>query len=235
MEKEKVAQIFVSGNYRSGTSALAGVLWHLGVDMRLDCKENDSKKYYKPHKKDNNSLESYFSFECQSFCSLNNALFKKLGGGSRYTVRSGDWKKEKEVENIDTMILKYFNNRNKQGYYWGVKDPRIVPFMMLYWKYCDNPKFILTKRNDQSLMKSLQNHEGTNDNGYGSVIDTWNESREELKREIPKEYWLELEFEKFLDNPKETVDKIIEFIDYEPTEEQYNNAVAYIDKKLKHF
>lgn len=118
----KRALVVVLGMHRSGTSALAGTLHHLGVDLGASlmpaAEEVNSKGF----------------FENEQIVQIHERLLFELGY-SWHDVRlfPKDWLSREFVQSAKNQIIQIFHQEFGEGAVWGIKDPRICRLLPL-WK-----------------------------------------------------------------------------------------------------
>jgi len=118
-------QVVVLCGHRSGSSATAGVLHYLGVDMgtTMLLPSKDNPKGY---------------FEDIDFFNLNVRILRFMGLA---------WFSLPPEERI-VSLTPVFEGRIKslvesKGGIWGWKDPRTALTLPLYWNYLSNPYFVV--------------------------------------------------------------------------------------------
>lgn len=121
-----MCSVLVVGCFRSGTSAVAGVLHHLGVFMGS-------------HFNDPNSGNVKGYFEDLDFVKLH------------YELMFSRDSKEPLLKEYQQLV----NQRNCDHAVWGVKDPRLCVLLSDLFHYFPNPKIILTHRDPKAISVSI--------------------------------------------------------------------------------
>lgn len=150
--KNKRHAIIVLGMHRSGTSALAGVLYQLGINLsdNLLPPQDDNKKGFWEHK---------------DIYQIHEKLLKDLHS-SWDDVRGlpDKWWTSDIVAPYEEKILKILQRDFSNSAFWGIKDPRICRLLLL-WKpliesFDSTPYFIIIIRNPIEVAASLAKREG---------------------------------------------------------------------------
>lgn len=223
-------QIIVLGTYRSGTSAIAGILYYLGIDMFLKSEKNEF--FLRPVGK-SSVYQKYLNYECEIICQLNNHLLGEIGI-SRFDIKDGDWEKIDGNKKTNIKIEDYIEKRNKQNDVWGVKDPRMVSLFHLYEKYLDDYKVIINTRSRGSNIKAIRRREYDNTESVMRLVDKHNVMLLRLKAKI-KSRALNTEYETVIQEPEKQVDRIIKFLEIKLDKQTRQKAINSVKKKLKHF
>lgn len=123
--------ILVLGVARSGTSAVAGALHHLGVHM-LDI-EKASTQQVSPNPRG--------TFEDENFLTLGLQLQKNGFSAS---------------ETIKKSYLELIARRRQQYALWGFKDPRSMFALEHFLEYLGDSRAVLVRRNAEATRRSLR-------------------------------------------------------------------------------
>ncbi len=144
--------IAVLGMHRSGTSAMAGVLNILGVDLGqtfLPPNEYNEKGYWE-HADINDTHER---------------LLTALGSSwDDIYSRPERWWKSKDVGSFSLEIINIIKRDFSNSPLWGIKDPRLcrlLPFWMnIFRKLGCGPSFIIISRHPYEVAESLGKRDG---------------------------------------------------------------------------
>lgn len=158
--------IIILGMYRSGTSLVSGLLYHMGIFMGEDFGSNDDPW---PH------------YEDQAFVSLNQQLLTSAGGS---------WRNPPSIESLWTAshaynerIQRLLRNRCSNKPLWGFKDPRTcltVPIWHNHLLLWGKPYYIIVWRERDRVISSLiQRAKAHGDEGRTEV--QW--------RQLVGDYW----------------------------------------------
>ena len=146
--------IVVLGCFRSGTSAVAGTLHHLGIFM--------GEKFTDPNK---NNPKGFF--EDQEFKHLHEA-YEDCQTDS---YDKGTW--------IDQHYKNLIDSRNARHTIWGVKDPLFCQYLSKFTSFCPDTKVIVCRRSVDQIAESMARAVGIN-NIFTSIaqgyVDQMNES-----------------------------------------------------------
>ncbi len=205
--------VIILGMHRSGTSLIAGILHHLGVDMGR-------------HLLGRSWSNPLGHFENIEFLDLNERILKEAGGSWREPPR-----KEKILElngkfseEIRNVIKKNKNN------VWGWKDPRTVLTIDLFINFLENPYFIVCNRNVMDIAKSLYKRDKIPIEEGLNLIKIYINRINEFFRNN-KEYnkrRLDVYYEDIINNPLGNIKRIVEFLDLKPSKEQVIKALSFI-------
>jgi len=213
-------QVYVIGVHRSGTSMIAGILQHLGVEMRLDSKKNRLEALRFPSRHD-----PYMTYECQNLCNINTRCYEALCKDRR-RADANMWK-ELANHKIIQRIKKYIRQRDAQNKIWGAKDPRMVPFLPLYRPFSSNMKVILVRRNIRSNMESISRRDMIGLTVAESIVKRHQKILDiyEQDETINK---LVVEYQYTKENKEKTIKRICEFLDIKQTEKQMEQTIKFV-------
>lgn len=205
--------VIILGPPRSGTSATAGVLSKLGIDMGSD-------------KFDKSRANPLGYFEDEEMYDLNTDIIN-CAGGSRYDIPS-----RHQIltckHNFDKRIEPIIQTK---GEYWGWKDPGTVLTIELIIPYIQNPFVIICDRDIEDSTTSLYKMDQLSLNNAERVQKIY---RNRIKsfcrthRQIPK---IIIEYNNFVNNSEMYIDKIISFLDIDTSQEKRENAIRHIRRK----
>lgn len=210
---------------RSGSSALAGCLHRMGVDM--------GEGYFQPT--DNLNPKGYY--EDTRFRGLTNALT-----GYRYDIYYPQRISAGYLMNFEKLIL----GRSRKEF-WGVKDTRMVflfPYLAEIFKKRAEVKVITMLRAWDDIARSIQRHsqiaydgqlEMTLDQAW-ELVKNWKVGWSESRKFIPPESEYQVFFPDLFKNPEKTLAGVWAFIyGEEPIKSDIEEAVKFIDQDLVHF
>jgi hypothetical protein len=131
--------IIVLAMHRSGSSAVAGILHYLGVDMGAEYFLAPSPANPKGY------------FEDSRFVNANSMALRSVGGAWNCNV------KPHEIVETRTEHKRRIRGllRNRDGI-WGWKDPRTVLAWPLYEPYLKGHKFVMVTRDNAKIAQSLR-------------------------------------------------------------------------------
>ncbi len=212
--------ILVLGTHRTGTSLVAGILHHLGVNM------GDEMKPAHP-------TNPAGHFEDMDFLALNDKVV-------------GNWQSPREdLVSADALSNYEMLVRQKTSTLWGIKDPRlcitakwILPFL---YKYGNDVRVIATHRREKAIYASLRTRNPITLQKAEWITETYIWSRHRFHKSFPGK-WMPIYFEELTDLDRtigaDNISDIIKFV-FEglpaPDEQQVADAVAHIDPSLRHY
>jgi len=216
MTRDQSKTVVVLGMHRSGTSMVAGVLARLGVDMG---QELLGKSWSNP----------LGHFEDKDFVELNERILDAAGGSwnnppSESAIRDQEPSFAKEIKNLI---------RAKESNIWGWKDPRTCLTIELYLPYLTNPYFIVCRRDYQAIAESLRRRDRMKIEQGIKLAKIYEDRIKGLFRAHPELPRLEIRYEDVLAAPERELRKIIEFLEIQVNQEQYQQALQLILSREK--
>ena len=212
---------FVLGMHRSGTSALAGVLNLIGLNLGTDLMESSKdnpKGYFENNKvqilnekilKDNYSSWDDYNFD------FNSIPFKV---------------QQNYIKDAEKIILEEFNFVNQ----FAIKDPRLSLLFPIWERACTNLnidiKVFIQHRAPMEVANSLKTR---NDFKFEKSFLLWSQyffSAEFYSRSHKRHF---ISFEKLIGNSSDEIAKIAKFIGKKGID--FNNALTFLEPKLKHY
>ncbi len=188
--------IIVLGCYRSGTSAVAGILHHLGVPM--------GKKFDPPTK---NNMQGFW--EDIEFKTLHTQF---------------DLNREVRNPELTTMYVDLIKQREAEYSLWGIKDPLLCNNLNRFISNLTSDYKLIVCRRDvndiaHSMAKAVESQMCFLP-AANFYVKSMNDQLEKYEGPI-----LELTHNDNLSNPKSTVEKIASFVGLEPNWQAYNHIV----------
>ena len=212
--------ILVLGVPRSGTSAVAGCLYHLGVNMGIG------------HLQQGNEWNQNGYFEDLRWQKLNKQIT-----GERYGHNEPEaiWRKQAEQYKALAEVC------NKQPL-WGMKDPRLCFTAQFIWPYLDDCRIVAVYRNPMASATSLVAHSQGNYKGqHGMSLeqamglrDLWAEAMEQRLREWDGES-ITVRYEELLGDTARQVERLARFTFWQTgIVPDYAAAVQFVNPELRH-
>ncbi|PFI73611.1 sulfotransferase family protein [Bacillus cereus] len=207
--------------HRSGSSALAGTLHFLGVDMGsnlLKASPANPKGY----------------FENSYFVKLNDFILKLF---------DATWQTPPSREIITSKKLEFYGvqnslNENIQPI-WGLKDPRTVLILDIWKPYLEkiaDITYVFIWRPIEECVASLTYRDNMNLDTARKILETYLMNlkyyREQLKKE--NKDIVDVYFQEFLEKPEIFVKQVNLRIN-QPCDHNLDIVKEFLDKKLKHF
>lgn len=211
--------IIITGMHRSGTSMLAGILYHLGVYMGDDLMIDDI---------DIGQVQEQPCgyFEDREFMRINDMILQKAKGA---WDRIPDWgfllKKCREGNNTLDVLLE---KRSRNYQYWGFKDPRTCLTISAYLGR-QNCKIIVIYRNQVDVVESLVIRESHMSDHYANYL--YKSYRQYLNFALQGTYYLGVSFEHLI--MTKDVSPIVNFLGLTPTDDQYKMAISHIKPEVR--
>lgn len=213
--------IIVTGMHRSGTSMVAGVLYHLGIYMGDDLMIDDIDQ-------GQTKEQPCGYFEDREFMRINDTILQ---------IANGAWNKipdrerllvacDKENNILDILLDK--RDRNRGHALWGFKDPRTCLTLPAYLKRRSNNKIIIITRSKEAVINSLVVRETWMSRHMASYL--YESHLDYLRLSLEGTYHLELSFEYLV---KKRIDSLVEFLDLSPSNDQYKMAISHIKPGVK--
>ncbi|MBL6598164.1 MAG: hypothetical protein ISP41_04675 [Alphaproteobacteria bacterium] len=145
--------LFVLGMHRSGTSALSGTLWRLGLDLGTNLM---------PPEEGSNSLGFY---EHNSIVPIHEVLLRAMGSHWSDTEAFPDgWLESTAAAEARAAIQSVLDHDFPAGRTadWGMKDPRLCRFVPLWRPLLKTvqPCYILVRRDPAEVAASLEARDG---------------------------------------------------------------------------
>jgi hypothetical protein len=209
---KNINMVIILGMHKTGTSMIGGVLSKLGINMGI---ETLKKHWENPF--------GYFEDKC--LVELNKLILKSA---------NGSWDKPPDRESIlinekkfSSDIANLIDKEKKLGVR-GWKDPRMSLTIDLYLPHLENPFFIFTHRNNQAVAESLNLRNGLKFEDSIILKQIYEDRIENFFMENSHYKRLDLYYEETLRNPIECVNKIIKFLEIQPSKKAVKNAINFI-------
>ncbi|GAG72835.1 unnamed protein product, partial [marine sediment metagenome] len=219
MNNSQSKTVIVLGMHRSGTSMVAGILNKLDINM--------GKKMI--GKSASNPLGH---FEDKDFFDLNNRILETSGGSWDFPPEEEDIiaQKDKFKKEIRDLVTVKSEGRSK---YWGWKDPRTSLTIKLYLPYLSNPYFIVCHRETMDVAESLQRRNDMEIQKGIKLREIYKERICKFFTEFPKLRKIDLYYKDVMQDPKECVRKIVNFLNIQVNKEEHQKAINFILPKGK--
>ena len=142
--------VCVLGMHRSGTSLVAGLLRHLGIDLGPDDALLPA---------DSNNPSGYF--ELRELVHLNNDILAHYGGswGELPELPPG-WEDSDELAQIRDSARRLLRRRFAESPQWGWKDPRTCVTLPFWQRLAPGLRYVICVRNPVDVAYSLRSREG---------------------------------------------------------------------------
>ncbi|WP_051057905.1 sulfotransferase family protein [Bacillus altitudinis] len=208
-------------NHRSGSSAVAGVLHHLGIHMGEQL-IGPSSSNLKGH------------FENINFVIMNDKILESLNSfwfapPSRTSVLSNQFPKD--------QIRSFLSNQVKPV--WGVKDPRTALTFDIwkpFFEEISDITFIFVWRPIEQSVSSLALREGFGERTADFILKIYEDNLKRIRKELEQKEKdiIDINFSDLLGNPEPFV-KEINFRLNKKEDQNIENVRGFLDGKLKHF
>jgi hypothetical protein len=216
---EKKNIYFVFGLHSSGTSCVAGVLHHLGINMG-----DDLIGYY------GNDPEKTCGFEDRELLGICRSALNIYSADPQinrhFEERLGNWilhQKQKTLQGTKGV---------------GGKHPLLCAFGEELKKHCGDTFYgIFVDRPPEISTRSII---GRGDlKGNPELIKKHMKylasKKEELQNSLPPERQITIEYEKLIANPENEVRRLASFLEHIPDEHQISKAIQYVRPDMKHY
>lgn len=190
--------LIMLGMHRSGTSALSGTLWRLGLDLGTDLM---------PPEEGSNSLGFY---EHNSIVPAHEILLRTLDSHWSDTEPfPNDWLESAAADEARTSIRSVLDRDFPAGRTmdWGVKDPRLCRLVRLWWPLLDSvePCFILVRRDPAEVAASLETRDGMT---WEAALRLWWRYMSEAERDTRGATRIFVDYDQLLGDWRTLVDRI---------------------------
>lgn len=242
MKKKYIGPVFIIGMPRSGTKLLRAILnRHSKVSITV------AESHFIPYLVDKFGITQPFDNKDQL-----NKYFKELKKSplNWWAEKSGyKFNKNKFRDCVDNVswgsifrctFMQFSPNKSSNKIIWGDKSPGYINHIGLLEKIFDNPKFIHIVRDPRDYCLSVKNAWG---GSFIRAANSWNKTIYNLidkKYDKTKNNFITIRYEDLLTNPKNTIEKVCEFISvgYESRMLTFNKSPEYVGdargyKKIK--
>lgn len=204
--------VAVMGPFRGGTSCTAGVLHTLGVSM--------GRHFEKA--KPSNPKGFFEASQLAQIC--------------RRSYREPWMKQQNEFDQRVSLLRMWANNRRREmkDAVSGGKHPTMClmgPELLAAW---GNVRWISVERPAAEVVASLiKRGWGWGKDAPREVLPKMIDERDRFLSTVDQETVLRIKFADLVGDPIKQIDRMIEFLDIQPSEEQLRAAVEFVDPNLK--
>lgn len=201
--------VLILGTPRSGTSAVAGVLSKLGIDMGRDfmpATEMNPKGF----------------FQCLDF--------EELFDGQEHYMPRVDLNADAEfVRRLRTVVAAKCGT----GRDWGLKSGRLAFVLPTVLSACDYPVRLIVTRRDRERSKASWLQHIPDTDGIQTGNETIEEAAAAVEKAVPASGLtpLVVDFDRLIDDAEATVRRIAEFVGRPCTEA----ALSHVDASLRRY
>jgi len=201
--------IAIMGGYGGGTSLIAGLLYHLGINLGIKAPKETDKICCKYE-------NDYLGHICRS----------------SYTE---PWLSE-DIPYVDRVNhLRHWAGQrckeNEKPLCFGGKHAILSLMGQELLEAWNDPYFICVDRSPDECYETMnQAGWGWHPRAIKYAIDHLFSARDEFLREYSPRF-LRLSFKRTLLSPSNSIQEVCDFLEHEPTPEQWNNTLAYIKDK----
>lgn len=204
--------------HRSGTSAVAGILYALGVNMGTT---TEGERWIGRHWSNPTG-----HFENPAFLSLNQRI---LGGDATGIRGLPKW------EDLDTRGARFLPDIERllaasESDLWGWKDPWSVLTIDLFLPRLKDPYFVIVHRDRSEILASLRKRASQTDEEIGQLIGIYERKLSELSESLKPRPILHLRYRDLTDRPGPEVERLVAFLGLRPTGEQLERALGMVLK-----
>jgi hypothetical protein len=216
--KRVTKTVVVLGMHRSGTSAVAGILHALGVNMGTT---TEGERWVGRHWSNPTG-----HFENPAFLTLNQRI---LGGDATGIRGVPKW------EDLGTRGAQFLPEIRRlldasESELWGWKDPWSVLTIDLYLPLLKDPYFIIVHRERAEILASLRKRASQTDEEIGQLIEIYDRKLAELAETLKPRPVLHINYRELTDHPGPEVQRLVDFIGMRPTGEQLERALGMVLK-----
>lgn len=211
--------VVVLGSHRTGSSALAGALHKMGINM--------GDKMYMEHPVSNPTGH----YEDCEFLHLNGKAV-------------GDWR-HPQLELPDGYLDRYLGlikAREEKNELWGIKDPRFCVTLRWIYPHIKNLKIICTHRNVEDAAKSLRRVHGLSMQDALRIQYLYEGARVHTLQEVVSNYenttetcvYTDNYFDELMKNPNERLLHILKWLRLD-NPDRLKKGVEHINPELRHY
>ncbi|MFK7733832.1 MAG: glycosyltransferase, partial [Pseudomonadales bacterium] len=218
--------LVVLGMHRSGTSALTGLLEHLGVDLGetlLETQPDNEKGFF----------ENKFVVE------TNDAILEAVGSSWDDSFPlPDDWQSYFNDSRMAADISGFLKREFQSNHLSALKDPRLcrlLPYWLpLFAGAKVQPHFAIVARNPLEIAESLHTRNGFS---LEKSLLLWMQymlDAEAHTRHLPRGF---VHFDAILDSPKESIERLFNAADLpqpDPSATNEKALASFLDDKLRH-
>jgi len=237
----------------SGSSLIAGVLHHLGINMGDSLKQGQR-------------INPKGLFEDEAFSNILGKIWFIYNSSPGYRRRV-DQERLLSIGKRYKQELAFLLGQRQQGVAWGVKEPRMSLLWPLLTEYLKNPHWIIagrdldrmTRSRHTKLKKRVSRHRMENiayyikKGHYFTILSYLTNSlrfmnvRENELRDVIAHYYnlldemvsghpcLKVEYEDLTRQPEKGIESIIRFLSIRPDQHQIDAALAFVSPELRHY
>jgi hypothetical protein len=210
--------VIVLGMHRSGTSAVAGILYALGINMGTT---TEGERWVGRHWSNPTG-----HFENPAFLALNQRI---LGGDATGLRGVPKW------QDLSTRGAQFLPDIARllsasESELWGWKDPWSVLTIDLYLPLLKNPYFIIVHRDPAEIRASLRKRAAQSDEEIEQLIGIYDRKLAELAKTLPPLPVLHIHYRELTDRPGPELQRLVDFIGLRPTGEQLERALGMVLK-----
>jgi len=198
--------VVILGVHRSGTSMVANILHHCGVNMGRVFREPDE-------------YNKYGYYEDLDFRALNKWIIN-LAGGTWYNPPTAEAIK-RSAERIPYIISALIAHKQRVSL-WGWKDPRTVLTIADIHPFLRRPLYICVRRNPDAILRSLK--ERASGGGYSESNEHW--------KSLIGTYQEQLNLFLYKRNPFHIFVDFERLVNKETSEEEVTKLLSYIGAPL---
>jgi hypothetical protein len=208
----------IAGMHRSGTSMVARLLNHCGLDL-------GPEEDLLPPAPDN--PEGFW--ENRGFFKLNNAILKALGGRwDRPPPLPQGWPDSRAVRRLRARAADLVRGFREP---WGWKDPRNCLTLPFWKKVLPGVRTLVCVRNPLAVAQSLREREGTS---LAACFDLWLTYHRHLLAAVPGEDRVVTHFDSYFDDPVSELRRVLALVGMDPGGLDLAGPCSTIRPRLAH-
>lgn len=208
----------VLGLHSSGSSALAGVLYHLGVHM-------------------GNNLIGFYGRDPNKSCGFEAEGLAKIG---EQVAKLRDTETRIPSRQIEEKLRWFINQKRrearKKGTVAGGKYPQLcVCGDELRYVLGDSLRVVVADRSLEESIASIQRRTNSPGDERLAAHQKWlHAEREKLVATLPANHVLRVEYADLLDDTETVVKRVAAFLGFDPKPERIEKAISYVDPSRRH-
>jgi hypothetical protein len=217
LEKKNI--YFVFGLHSSGTSCVAGVLHHLGVNM-------------------GDRLIGYYGNDPETNCGFEDQNLLQICRSALNIYSTTPKINDRFESHLKHWIL-YQKRKTLCGTKnVGGKHPLLCAFGEQLKRYCGDSLYgIFVDRPREISFKSIINRGDLKGDSelIKKHVEYLDGKKEELRNSLPPERRMTIEYEKLISNPENEIRRLALFLENKPGEQQILRAIQYVKPEMKHY
>ncbi|MEX1032149.1 MAG: sulfotransferase [Cellvibrionaceae bacterium] len=206
-------QILILGMHRSGTSLVANLVAHSGISVGDELVKASAS-----------NVDGHY--EDKAIVELNEEILGRAG--FRWDEPPSYQQALALDEGCVEKFQRYVNARSRQSETWAAKDPRLSLTIPILHPLLSNPHYIVCYRNENAVAESLGKRDGFSTSFSVGLKKRYDDGIAQFFAANPDVPCLPVEYDNLLNNPRDTVTKLYEFMGVEASADFIDEAAQKI-------